>query len=463
MNDLFDILEICLNEIENGADLETVLARYPEQAGELRPILKTAMRARNAAVPEPSPEVVRRGRARLMQRAAEMREAKAAPRKRAIPVFQRLAISFSLAALLLMSSAGLLNASASALPGENLYPVKRSWENIRLFLIFDEQARKLLEFEFENERLHEVNELLSEGRGETISFAGIFMQLNGNTFVSGVPVLLPAGMEAPAEGTAVIVSGQTNSQGVVEVITLDLLPGGALVPEGKPVEVELESDFGPGGEALYEIEGVLDAVSSNTLLIGDLTVYLDTLSADWRLCIGMLIEVKGYYAADGRFMAVEVEGKGSCSNQQLMQPASGASEDLNTNEAVNTNVNDNGTNSNGNESNSNDDANGNGNGNSNDDDSDNGNDGDDNDSGGSSNGNDDSDGGSNGNDDSGGGSNDNGDTGVGPDDNSNSGNDTANNDANDNSDSGNSNDNTNDDDSSSGDNDNSSNDDNDDD
>lgn len=408
MNDLFDALDICLQEIENGAELESVLARYPHLAGELRPILKTAMKAKSASVPEPSAEAIRRGRARVLQQASVMREAQAAPRRRVIPAFQRLAISFSLVALLLMSSTGLLSASASALPGENLYPVKRGWENIRLFLVFDQQARKLLEYEFENERLHEVSELLSEGRGETIQFAGIFMQLNNMTYVSGVPVLLPPGMDVPPEGAAVVVSGITNSQGIVEIISLELMPEGMLVPEGKPVEVEL-SDIGPGGEALYEIEGILDAVSINTLVIEDITVYLEN-PTDWQLCIGMLVEVKGYYAADGRFMAVEVEGKGSCSHQQVSPPededSGGGS---NTNESVDVNTNDNGNDTNSNDVNTNDsnsndsndndgvNDNGGGNGNSND--------------GGSEDNNDSGDGDPDDDGNSGGGSNDNGDSG----------------------------------------------------
>ena len=207
MTNLFDALEFCLQEMERGADLDSVLARFPELADELRPILKTAAHAREMASAEPSPEVVRRSRARVMQHAAEIREAKAAPRKRAIPALQRFVISFGLAAIFLLSGNGLLSASASALPGEQLYPVKRGWESVRLFFIFDTEARELLENEFENERLHEANELLSEGRHEVIDFAGVFMQVNGNSYVSGLQVILPEGMTLPENGDAVIVSG----------------------------------------------------------------------------------------------------------------------------------------------------------------------------------------------------------------------------------------------------------------
>ena len=73
-NNLYDILEICLQEIENGVDIEVILARYPEFAEELRPILQASMNAKQMAASEPSSEVVRRNRAKLLQHAAQMRE-----------------------------------------------------------------------------------------------------------------------------------------------------------------------------------------------------------------------------------------------------------------------------------------------------------------------------------------------------------------------------------------------------
>jgi hypothetical protein len=243
MNNLYDVLEVCLQELENGANLETVLARYPDLAGELRPILKAAVMAhkRSEAVPAPSQEAVRRGRAKLLQRASEMREAKLAPRKRMIPFFQRLAISFTLAALFLSSGTGLVSASSSALPGENLYPVKLTWENVRLFFTFNEEYRETLEHTFENERLHEVNELLVEGRHETIRFAGVYMEVNGMTYVSGIHIAVLDTSTLPTDpllnGMAVEVTGHTNAEGFVDVESITLLPAGSAVPPGEPVEV----------------------------------------------------------------------------------------------------------------------------------------------------------------------------------------------------------------------------------
>jgi hypothetical protein len=243
MNNLYDVLEVCLQELENGANLETLLARYPDLARELRPILKAAVMAhtRSEAVSDPTPEAVRRGRAKLLQRASEMREAKLAPRKRMIPFFQRLAISFTLAALFLSSGTGLVSASSSALPGENLYPVKLTWENLRLFFTFNEEYRETLEHAFENERLHEVNELLVEGRHETIRFAGVYMEVNGMTYVSGIHVAVLDTSILPTEpllnGMAVEVTGHTNAEGFVDIESITLLPVGSAVPPGEPVEV----------------------------------------------------------------------------------------------------------------------------------------------------------------------------------------------------------------------------------
>lgn len=383
MNKTFDALETCLQELENGADVETVLTRFPDLASELRPILKVSMkaRARGVSTPGPSPEVVRRGRASLMQRAAEMRESRVAaqPRKRVIPAFQRLSLSFTLAALLLLSGTGLLNASASALPGESLYPVKRTWERLRLLLIFNEEAQNLLEDQIEYERLNEVNKLLVEGRGETIQFSGVFVQVNGNTYISGIPVILPSDMQLPANGVAVTLTGQTNAQGLVEIISIELLPEGSVVPLGGPVIVESTPDSGDGPKAdstpesdneapeteslYYEMDGTLQSISTTTLVINGLTVYLDNTRVEGELCPGIAVEVKGYFDEEGRFIVTKVKGEGSCSAENGGSENTDANSNnddqsnLNDNEDDNTDSNDNNDNTDSNDNSDNNDNN----------------------------------------------------------------------------------------------------------
>lgn len=350
MNDkLYDVLEICLQEIENGVMLESVLKRFPDLANELRPILKASIKARSLAS-APSPEAIRRGRARLLQRASEMRELKIAPRRRVIPIFQRLALSLGLTATFLLSGTGLVGASATALPGENLYPVKRTWEDLKLFFIFNKDDRDAVKSQFEIERLHEVNELLAEGRHELIQFAGVFMQVNGVNYVSGVTVLIPANLQLPENGAAVIVTGRTNAQGFVELESIEPLPDGAFVPVGQPVEVESESESNPNSDLntdsdsdsnsnegsddgassgseenvnesgsvvepvkpqTFEADGVVESISGNTLVINGKTVYLDNARVEGDLKRGVKVEIKGYYANDGRFIVTEIKVKRS--------------------------------------------------------------------------------------------------------------------------------------------------------
>jgi hypothetical protein len=351
MNDkLYDALETCLQEIENGAALERVLARFPDLAHELRPILKASLKARalGAAAFAPSPEVIRRGRAKLLQRASEMREAKVAPRRRVIPIFQRLALSLGLTATFLLSGTGLVGASATALPGENLYPVKRTWEGVQLFFIFNKDTRDAVKSQFETERLHEVNELLADGRHEIIQFAGVFMQVNGVNYVSGVTVLVPANLQMPADGAAVIITGRTNAQGFVELESIELAPDGVFVPAGQPVEVEtelesnsnsntnseLESNSNEGSNGgsengstennnesiapepalkspSFETDGVIESMTDTTLVIHGKTVYLDNATIEGTLNPGVKVEIKGYYAVDGRFIVTEIKVKRS--------------------------------------------------------------------------------------------------------------------------------------------------------
>lgn len=415
-NKLYDALEICLREIENGVTLENVLARFPDLAAELRPILKASVKARKLNMASaPSPEAIRRGRAKLLQRASEMREAKVAPRRRVIPIFQRLALSLGLTATFLLSGTGLVGASATALPGENLYPVKRTWEDLQLFFIFDKDARDAVQSQFETERLHEVNELLAEGRHEVIQFAGVFMQVNGMNYVSGVTVVVPATLQIPENGTAVIATGRTNAQGFVELESLELLPDGVFVPVGQPVEVESESDSdsnsnselnsnedsnndgsddgsssGSSGNSNevqvenepehrenFEVEGLVESLSETTLVINGKTVYLDNPKIEGTLQNGVKVEIKGYYDSDGRFIVTEVKVKrsgsgggdnNSGSDSGSNDDNSGSSDDGGSDDGGNdggSDDNDSGSNdndSNDNDSNDNDDSGGHGGG-----------------------------------------------------------------------------------------------------
>ena len=252
MTNLYEVLEICLQDIEKGADIESVLFRYPDLAEELRPILEASVEAGNIAVSPPPMEVIQRGRAKVLQHAAQMREARARSSQWIwFASFRRLAVTVAVVAALFASGTGLVRASSSTLPGDHLYPVKRTWEDVLVAFTFNVQQRDALEVEQENERIQELHDLFAERRSAEVEFVGSVTSQNGTDWViSNIPVKISAQTELRGQGigvgSAVRVKGQTQSNNVVLAERIELLPSNAILPdvENKP-ETEPENHESP--------------------------------------------------------------------------------------------------------------------------------------------------------------------------------------------------------------------------
>lgn len=381
-NKLYDTLEICLQALENGDSVDAILARYPDLESELRPILEAAQQARAMPAPMPSPEAMRRGKARLLQQAAEMREAKRPTRgrQRVIPLFQRLAISLSLTVAALMGGTGLVQASSTALPGENLYPVKRTWEDMRLLFVFSPTVREAMEGEYEQERLDEVSELLREGRVVSITFSGVVTESTASSIVvSTVPVALTNATTFSGDpltvGAAVIVTGQTDSAGHVSAMAVQVLPPGSVVPTGENDESEKPSTVNDnsGGSVpstnenesqdenesdapkkdTFHIEGTVQSVDGNVWIIDGQTVYVNDPALLALVKAGMQVEVRGYFTADGRFIVTQVEIKNSGSDRTGTNPSNNSDS---SDDETNANQNDNSNDDNSSNDNSSDDG-----------------------------------------------------------------------------------------------------------
>ena len=332
---LYEALEVCLNALETGADIEAVLNLYPQFADELRPILEASIQARSLALPAVPEAAKRRGRARVLGRAAEMRKAAPKPRRHwSVFAFPRLAASLAIALIFLLSGTGLVSASNGALPGDNLYSVKRSWEDLRLFFMFSPEQRVGLESEFEQERLDEISELLAKGRKETIAFAGLVTAQNSQEWqVSGITVMLTPSSHMPADavsvGAPVMVIGHTNAQGFVEVDTLEPLGSGVSLPPLEPSQMEastIEEQHDQGnaptvnngnqqpeqlGNMTYDFQGVVESKNGNIWTINGQPVNVEFAENKSPVSVGVLVEFEGYYSVDGQFIATKIEVKSS--------------------------------------------------------------------------------------------------------------------------------------------------------
>ena len=191
------ILEECLSALEGGASLDEVLKKYSDHQQALIPLLQAAEKCRKFANPATSEMAIQKGRQQLLAETARLTRKnhflKNGTKSGIFRYAQRwkqflgnllvikeinnmkLVSRLALYALVTVLVAGFftVNASASSLPGDNLYGLKLGWEKARLALTFNRDARQELEMEFEDERLDEIIELISEGREAEVEFHGL--------------------------------------------------------------------------------------------------------------------------------------------------------------------------------------------------------------------------------------------------------------------------------------------------
>lgn len=157
---LEEVLEHCLADLEEErATGEECLARYPEFREELAPLLALAVELRAApdvVLPISAKEAIRERVTHLPL-----------PRQVQPVVMPRLAVRPAYALVtsilaLLLFGGGLALASAESLPGEPLYPVKRTLEQMALALLPGQEPT--LRLDFAERRLQEAEALLQRGQ-----------------------------------------------------------------------------------------------------------------------------------------------------------------------------------------------------------------------------------------------------------------------------------------------------------
>ena len=385
--DIYTALETCLTWMDQGSDLESCLARYPEFIDELRPLLMASMDAKSFADIEIPVEILKRNKAKGLIVAADFREQRV-PRKnvfaKPVSLVFRLSLAAILALLLLagIGGTGLVRASATSLPGDQFYPVKLTWENVLLKLSVSQTERQTLEDQFKQERLHEIEELISENRSAKVKFNG---QVEGifsdQIIVSGITVLIDP--ETQLDDVLqlqdhVQVEGRTSSNGLVIAEEIKLSGSSFIQNENsgqendnkKPADNELDKsdkqtgndnsektpandeknkgksesgedssgngeDSGKGKgqktseQKSFDLEGPVKSYDGNIVVVGGRSILINSeTKIQGNIIIGSQVSIHGYVDEQGALVALKLEVKsGSGKSGDINEGGSSGSED----------------------------------------------------------------------------------------------------------------------------------------
>lgn len=159
MND--NLSELVIDAWQNGVSLETLCQQYPHHADAIRQLINPLIKLQQVKAPTLPPRASE-AQADFLRLAQHYRaQAAAKPKQRRSLLTQRwLWATATIVFLLCLSGNFVLSASASALPGDNLYGIKRWSESLSLaFTPSDQQLA--VRIELVNERQREIASLVA--------------------------------------------------------------------------------------------------------------------------------------------------------------------------------------------------------------------------------------------------------------------------------------------------------------
>jgi len=157
------ILDECLKELETGQSLDAILARYPEEADQLRPLLLTAQNLKAVPISRPRSHVQQAGWQRFLGEAIALRRAR--ERRPSFGLLRPVAVAASLVLMLFSLSGGATVYAASlSLPDSPLYPLKLATEEARLWFVFDEDDQAGILLDQSETRMTEIRKLVQKGK-----------------------------------------------------------------------------------------------------------------------------------------------------------------------------------------------------------------------------------------------------------------------------------------------------------
>jgi hypothetical protein len=260
--EISEIFESCMQALQKGESLDYCLDPDSEMGAVLSPLIRSAQDLGELIRVDLHPEDLKRHRIEILDQASKIRFNNS-PRRLLIPFYQKVILVSIVTIALIFGTRNLLIVSASSLPGEPLYSIKRTVENTQLKFTADPDQKNLLVHEFRQRRLDETEELLTEGIETQVEFDGtINSKLPYGWMVDNIPVVITADTEVYfviRVGNFVEIVGRTQPEGsvIAERILLEdqeselegefpweNLNSSQLIVNGNPVYIETANPCG---------------------------------------------------------------------------------------------------------------------------------------------------------------------------------------------------------------------------
>ncbi len=168
-------LNDCFERMLVGEPLESCLAAYPAQAGELKPLLETMRAGRCASELAPDPTFRARARYEFRRTLSERWQKP----QTAVSWRLRMATAVSTLGVFLLAGGGsVMAASANAMPGQVLYELKRNVESVQTELAPSQAARARLNAGLADRRVTEI--VYAAGIGDAALTEDLTRQFTSN-------------------------------------------------------------------------------------------------------------------------------------------------------------------------------------------------------------------------------------------------------------------------------------------
>jgi hypothetical protein len=178
-----NILSECLDRIFKGETIEQCLHSHPEQAGELEPLLRTAVAAKKASHIQPRPEFRASARYQFQAALRDM-EARKNQKKSFFGWLPQLRLqsgwSMAIVAVLIvvLGGGGTVAAASTSMPDSALYSLKLATENVQLAVTPSDVGKAELNAKFAGRRAEEIDYTVTQNNAQEVQNIASLLSTN---------------------------------------------------------------------------------------------------------------------------------------------------------------------------------------------------------------------------------------------------------------------------------------------